>query len=400
MPRRSFSPPLAHIRHAHAIRDDASKSHSTTTIIIAVVASLGALVLFFALWRLVRGCRRRSAPLPPVQPLAHHREHQLAQFVEHKVATSESTARPETWLTPASSSNLALLPPTPARQLSLSTQESASSEHDHPLSLYGEPLQPPNPSFFPDARPVSGSSSTLSSSAGASSDPSSPSTQSPNSASSRTRRVSTLSASTSRTSNTTHTSRSRSTYRAFPRPAAPHAPHSNIQIVLPTPLAPDLYPHMVGGENPHSRSVSVGGVEDPRRTSWAGGSLADGWTGVTAGIPRSSSRPDITVAYTRREPRRVRSVDTTLARPNNDSMSNLSHSSSMSPSTSREGSFIIQGDSPPVPRIPSVYGVHGPQFLEATPTSATPPSSYRGRAPRKLVKQGSSSSIRSQNLRP
>ncbi|KAG1716803.1 hypothetical protein ID866_401 [Astraeus odoratus] len=59
-----------------------SGSEQTTTIIIIVVSAVGGLLLLFTLYRLIRHvCVPKSAPLPPIQPIAHHRQ-RLARLAE------------------------------------------------------------------------------------------------------------------------------------------------------------------------------------------------------------------------------------------------------------------------------------------------------------------------------
>lgn len=74
--------------------DDGSLSKQNI-IIIAACCSAGGLLLCYFFYRTIRNCIRSSnpAPLPPVQPLAHHREHTNAIF-------QDTSSRPVSWLHP------------------------------------------------------------------------------------------------------------------------------------------------------------------------------------------------------------------------------------------------------------------------------------------------------------
>lgn len=70
--------------------DDGGLSRQTIIIIAVVCGSVGVLVCALFLWRLLARCCRRkeSAPLPPVQDLAHRREMQLAMLSERYGTTN------------------------------------------------------------------------------------------------------------------------------------------------------------------------------------------------------------------------------------------------------------------------------------------------------------------------
>ena len=231
-----MSPPRILLTRADEDGPGLSKQN---TIIVAVCAACGGIVLAYILWRVVRNRNRRPAnPLPPPQPLAHHRERQVAQLQE--------SARLATWYEPqhnavghprlmsAKNSKASLLgiePPSPTRSIP------PSSEDVRELSIADETdsryLPPPNASFHlnrPGSRsslvsseascttnPHTPDSSTHASGRGASGSPAPP----------PTRRQRPLSMSST---NTHHTTMSR-------RSGVPHAPYNQIQIILPTPLA-------------------------------------------------------------------------------------------------------------------------------------------------------------------
>ncbi|KAI0651657.1 hypothetical protein C8Q79DRAFT_49834 [Trametes meyenii] len=264
-------------RLARRATDSGAKLSTSTIIIIAVVcASVVFLVFALFLWRnLARSCRRsRKVPLPPVQDLAHHREQQLAAFADRATAS-----RPSTWADPsmlhpraysghflsASASNASLIrhssdlpsrPPTRENSWaveSVPSAEGSPSPNASPLST--DDLRAPNPSYFSvganphtsmmsvasdssDALVTSPSDITHSAESSASlvhnaAAPARP--RPPRGSRSRSRPLSVVSS--AGTAHSVHTSRSMNTLRG---PA--HSIHSNIQIVLPAPLAPELYP--------------------------------------------------------------------------------------------------------------------------------------------------------------
>jgi len=229
-----------------------------TVIIIAVCAALAAAVALFLTVRVVRHCMRTSNPLPPPQPLAHHREQQLAKF-------ENSLPRSQTWYqqnhipaprqfgsNSARASSVSLIPKTSP---SLSAEDSLDYTH----------LPLPNPSFLP--RPGSSSSYTSSetghtrstftsnsSSAGLSSPPTPPLEQPiprPHARSSSTPSRRSRPISTASSHSTIHSKTSRHTLR----PGVPHGPHSQIQIVLPAPLSSDPY-NQFQADYPSSLPVS------------------------------------------------------------------------------------------------------------------------------------------------
>ncbi|KAI0036646.1 hypothetical protein K488DRAFT_81888 [Vararia minispora EC-137] len=245
----------------------------TSTIIVIVCAGIVGILLVLIFFRLLSrsSARSRSAPLPPRQELAHHREHQLAQITEDRLPRKHT--QPNTWLhadpSIASSSTASLLPPVH----SVGTSFTASSEQD------SASLNPPPSAFH--SRPGSSTLSSLGSySADASPIPPSRISSSLASSSldaSRARRISRVSAPALSSS---HTSHRFSTHRS---PSSringmPHGSNSGVQIVLPTPLAPQLYQHMVGAEDSWGRRILQG------EESLSSVSMSDAWVGVTAGI--------------------------------------------------------------------------------------------------------------------
>ncbi|KAF8480971.1 hypothetical protein DFH94DRAFT_737125 [Russula ochroleuca] len=344
------TPHPTHRSLRHFPRDASSKHVSNTTIIIIVVsASVGGLILGIVFWRILsRLLAPKSAPLPPRQGLVHERELQLAAFTEHKDSLPDDPSTPE-------GSDSALLPS--AREWpTYSTNRASSYTHETDegaeagrASSQGNHLHPPLPHFFAPSNSQSTSSSSLPSSNDNSS-PSSdapaapfPTTSSPSQSFRRTadRRRSRPTSMVSL--GTTYASiRSRQSIIR----AAPHAPHSNVQIVIPAPLAPNLYGQTVGvGPRPQRSFVRGNAYSDSWRTS-----LADTWISVGQHEPEPSHDSMEGRSRLMRRgsspgplPPRSRSNPSPLSRPH--------------PSSRPMPDDLPRGTHPPVPRVPSGYGV-------------------------------------------
>ncbi|KAI0735379.1 hypothetical protein C8Q76DRAFT_280894 [Earliella scabrosa] len=373
---------------------DSGGKLSTTTILIIAVVSGSVVVLVFALfaWRLLaRYCRSsRSVPLPPVQDLAHHREQQLSAF-ERKAA-----ARPTTWadsalaqphprlysshFLSASGSSASLIRSSPdftasrgpTRESSWAVEDATSAESSpYPTPLSEENLMPPNPSFVPGVGPLGHNS--MASVASSSSDvvsemlPNGPPTPSelnhsvessvslahssaygsparprpPRASRSRSRPMSIVS--TSGTSHSIHTSHSTNTLRG---PA--HSIHSNIQIVLPAPLAPQVYSNPAGGFERTSSFYSSGGDRK---------SVADPW--VLAG-----SRPPSVARFEREASGSSSRLSSSGPRPSvsrqRSRLSKVASTSSLRDSDSESMKARRSQSQPPVPHAPSAPAVHAP----------------------------------------
>ncbi|KAH9855445.1 hypothetical protein C2E23DRAFT_893370 [Lenzites betulinus] len=454
--------------------DSGGKLSKSTIIIIAVVCG-SVVLLAFALfiWRnLALSCRRsRNVPLPPVQDLAHHREQQLAAFADR------ASTHPATWadvphprvysahFLSATASNSSLIrgsadftnqSRSPTRENSWAVEDATSAESSpspYPTPLSADDLRAPNPSYYTVginphnsmASVASGSSEggealTTSPSEFAPSIESSASLvrnavaparpRPPRNSRSRSRPFSVVSSATTHSVQTTHS------ISAFRGPA--HSIHSNIQIVLPAPLAPELYPNAnptddrisIFGGTARSSSFYGGGGEGDRR------SVADPWlTGSQSRTPMrieregsggsgsgsSSARPSNS-AGSRPVPALPRSSLSRVAsasslRSANDSAStraaararsqppagapsySLPPSREPSPGPSRPPPMPTnagppRSPPPPVPRIPSMYGNPGMPYpapagaMQADYGNAhgADPSTYgRGRPVRKPV---------------
>ena len=262
--------------------------HHLTVVIIAVSVSVGGLLLAAIFWRIVTR-RSRSAPLPKRQALVHQRELQLVAFTEHKNASVPKFLQDGPSESPVHhGSRLSWVPY--VRHSFANTSNTPSSSNDEaderveaaaPSSPYESSLHPPTPPFFAPRIPSSASSPNLHLSSGRSSLSSdgahAPTSISPSGSPnhslrravdrSRSRRRPYSMASIG-TSQTTH---SRQSVRA-----APHAPHSNIQIVLPAPLAPNVYERAANEELQTQRPLVV---ECVYADSWRS-SMADTWIPV------------------------------------------------------------------------------------------------------------------------
>jgi hypothetical protein len=221
-----------------------------TLIIIVVSASVGGLLLTVLIWRILsRLSRPKSAPLPPRQSLVHRRELQVAAFTEYKDATLPQILTNGSYIHDSDQATL--------------------------NSSYGIQLHPPTPQFFPPPTPPRGSFSSLPSS---------------NDDSALSCGVVTLPTQSSTSVLASQSSR-RGMIRSGPRPlstfstssrqsrqsvrGAPHAPHTNVQIILPAPLAPNLYEGTASDVSPFPRALTrdnTYSVQDSWRRS-----LADSW---------------------------------------------------------------------------------------------------------------------------
>lgn len=292
----------AHTLSRFAPRADPSsqKLSHTTTVIIAVVASLVALALVAFLARLLRGrCTRRTsaAPLPPVQPLAHRREHTRAAFAEYKDPSRQST-----WSIPSAPSRPRLHPAAsaasllrgqgpPLRQSSFNTETADGSDDMSPLSpsasdAVARPLAPPVPSFYPPSR----SNSSLAS-APATAPPTrsaSPTAILPASASHPTARPSPRPRPRPYSTLSTTTSHSGSVPFGLAVRAAPHAPHNHVQLVMPAPLAPEVYPYILAGA--HAASMSTLASASSDRLPPVAVGLTDKWVMVARTTAQAGAR--------------------------------------------------------------------------------------------------------------
>ncbi|CAL1696549.1 unnamed protein product [Somion occarium] len=343
-----------------------------------------------------------SAPLPPPQGLAHHREQQLA------VLTERSASRPSTWMDGSfnsrskhflhpTASDISLISGTPERKNSFYTDEATTAESastfPSPLSANDMSLPLPNPTFFNGASPHNSMTSMASSNVSGevslpdiSSSASAPLSEAPSDLSSlsptprlhplasssgsgsphprsgstsrsvsrrRSRPTSVVSAGTSYSGHTLRTTGS--TIRG-----APHGPYSNVQIVLPAPLAPDIYPYMQPLAEGSVSSVGIANQVPSR-----GSAFVDQWV-MVGSRTSNGSRPLHERSTSASAPRRSNipmpppsAMPPHTPRRRSHSQPRLSMdrvSPSISPSASPSPSTSLNADRPPpVPRIPSAY---------------------------------------------
>ena len=228
----------------------------TSLIIIIVCGSVGTSLLFLIIFRLFQRTFRlrefRSAPLPPIQPLAHHRELHLAQFVDRIGGGS----RPATWYdfshltvppvfgsTSSSGSHVSLLH---SDSLAVHSPASIGIFDRSNTSVDALVMNPQSPSYLDNPNPIQPAYAEVASL---------PDTPYSNTSSSHCNSIT--------NNNLVPPSRSRSTSRPRSRPrplsmtstsatlthrtsrtirGTPHGPHSNVEIVLPTPLSSSLRP--------------------------------------------------------------------------------------------------------------------------------------------------------------
>ncbi|KAJ7462625.1 hypothetical protein B0H11DRAFT_1815615 [Mycena galericulata] len=316
-------------------------AHTTLVIIIAVAAAVGTPILLLVLYRVLRR-PAQPAPLPPKQELARYRENH----------PNVPESRPQTWYdsgflsaSPSAfaASKSSLLPPdsrggSPFRRPSLIMSESPSDDIPHLAAAVPmeSVLRLPNLSFDT-------SSTSLSTAETGASTPDSPTPPKQSRSSSsvrpyrRSRPLSVGSASSSAISRN-----SRNTIRGVP-----HGPHSQVQIVLPAPLA-------------FNDRISL--YETPSRLS-----LVDQWApmAVRSEMPRPQRR-----SFSSTEPRSLSQP------PPLTSRRAASASAPSSPAAHHNRDFSSRLSPPPVPQIPQ-------QWLpsSADPLTGIPEDSFgRGRS--------------------
>lgn len=221
---------------------------SSPTIIIAAVAVIGGLLALFILWRVVLHRRQHgfANPLPPVQPLAHIREQQLTELKIDNFRSLHAGTGSNTSLLQTGSS---------ACNMDTSPDVSVSSSLNHePLVVSDNlPLPIPQPPYFPP--PASGhgpghrrdnsvSSISPSNDHGPLSAPAaSMSNSSSNRSLPRSRSRSRIGAASHSTYSVVSSISDVSGQASRARHSGlPHT-YENFQIVLPKPLAPELYPY-------------------------------------------------------------------------------------------------------------------------------------------------------------
>jgi hypothetical protein len=275
-----LSPTYRSLRHVPRALTSQSLGH-TTFIIVIVAASVSGLLVVVWCYRIFSwlSSRSRSAPLPPRQPLVHHREHQLAAFSEHKnaVIPDVTSAVPTVY----GGSVVSLVPPTidspvntPNDASSFTHETGAGIDDNLPSSHDTFPPFPTSPLFLQQLPPNASSSSLplpFPSSIDHSFDSGVTSPNQPRRRPNALPEPRPYSVASNSTSHTGMTGRSRSSVRG-----APHAPHSNIQVVLPAPLSSTLHSRGAS-ENIRGQRATISNnmYSDVWRNS-----LADSWVSV------------------------------------------------------------------------------------------------------------------------
>lgn len=323
--RRSSLPepryPLSH-RHHHHTRADADSGNNTVIIVAVVCGCVGGVIVLGLLWTLSRRIfRPTAAPLPPVQPLANQRQRSLAQFHQNLEDRKTKTA---TWfditdlqpMPSLSGSSASLIPPRRERESSVpSTSSTFFGREDAttPVSEFGEPPLEPDHLPLPNRPFVDHRSSGGSSSQGSSFGSNPPSRQpsldelrqppcqdfrqappTPPSDNEMQPRPRPRPRPRSRTrgAHSRPQSFASSVGSYSVRPAgAPHR-QSRMQIVLPAPLAPELYPFgsEASDDNVSHRRFTMVGEDDDDFRHYRERTVSDAW--ASPSISRSASRGD------------------------------------------------------------------------------------------------------------
>ena len=254
----------------------AVKLSKTIIIVIAASGSLGCVVVLFLVFKCCR--RSKSVPLPPVQPLAHRREKE-SNYLPRPYIPRDGLGRLGRY-----GSDTSLLKPSRKRSFQTDESHGAPSSSQHSDSVIHSPstniTHQPSPlsveSFSDEQTPVT--------------QPYVPMFHQVRSASRTRPRQSRSRTSSVGSTHVTHTTRSGNTFYG-----APHSTRSNVQIVLPTPLAPQLLDHMI--TNPSM----VGSYEELAER----GGIADAWTPAPGRI--TSQRLNSGQDHSRRGGRRTNS---------------------------------------------------------------------------------------------
>ncbi|KAH7912564.1 hypothetical protein BJ138DRAFT_1125091 [Hygrophoropsis aurantiaca] len=335
---------LLSVRNAAPASPGRDNEHATTTVIIAVVCVVGGLLTIFIFYRILRrSWTPRSAPFPPVQPIAHYREQQLAELVERANrspnCTDASYLGTPLGLSP-SASDCSLLKAlesegyashrasfaAPENQRDLSPVSINDGESQAQTAALAETRRASISSLISNdsaSRPVPSTPRSITPSSPAQSTFSRPIPRSRPSSQIRPRPLSTLSTTSVRSS----------------RNGVPHGPHSQVKIVLPAPLAPALQPY-IASSNTDLRRSGVESWHSSARTS-----MVDVWTPA---LHRSASSHNLTLAPSSSRSFNQQSPLTYAASP-----PRKPHSRRSPPHTSPSSYNPPAVGAPPVPPIPS-----------------------------------------------
>ena len=228
-------------RAFHSKRFHLAESISqTTSIIVIIVGAVGGCILLLSLYRFIRHfSSRRFAPLPPVQPIAHHRQQQLALFSER----NNGSLTPTQW--PHLSTPQELSP----------YESSLSLPPSKEVDILSQPVSPLQPSFYSGENSLTELSSSGQIDHRRMPKLSRPDDHRRNSigsvGSAHFVRPSTAHSSSSTPPTLPHRRRlhsiaSHTSIASRSSGGLPHGPHSQVKIVLPAPLAPPLMPSNTG----------------------------------------------------------------------------------------------------------------------------------------------------------
>lgn len=211
----------------------------TLIIVIAVSGPVGCILLFFLIFKCLR--RSRSSPLPPIQPLARQREF---KYISSPFSRKSITSDQAGFYGSEKSSKPSLLP-------SYQTDDSCGAPSSSCQSLPTPPL-PTNAVYWPGSQSAESGSDE----------------QPPSFGETRPRQRSRTNSIPLTSSTSTHVSTRSSGH------GAPHSRYNQVQVVLPTPLAPRLRHHMVADSSTIENKRGLVGVSDRwirapnRSTSW------------------------------------------------------------------------------------------------------------------------------------
>jgi len=246
----------------------AVKLSKTLIIVIAISGLVGCVVILFLI---LKCCRRsKSSPLPPIQPLAHHREKE-SNYRHHPYIPRNNVSVDQFGRSKSDTSLLKL-----SRGPSFHTDES----HETPSSSRRSFVVPPSPSTNVTHRsnPVSiESHSDEQASVTQQYVPTTRQARSSSRARSRQPRSRVNSAASTHSTLTHRSARSLNNIHG-----APHSARNSVQIVLPTPLAPQLQSRMVLTSATASYEELVG--------------FADAWTTTPSRTTSRRSDSDKTIS--------------------------------------------------------------------------------------------------------
>ena len=415
-------------------------SHSSSTpsvAIIIVCAVLGGVIVSFLVFRISLYMYRRkntkSAPLPPIQPLAHHRE---SKWVAPSIPPLDSTAYtfhtapPISPLrTPSDPSSLTTRPllysdysrqTTPTEDWRSSVFASLSPTNQEP----DYPLVPPHPLYATEGSRSSVISSGQNSSTseneesdgagstGVLNNLATPVTEGDDQMRANStppvltqemvaqRRLTrqarpqsmTYSISSARTVDTgrsVRSMRSMSTTRG-----APHRPHSRVEIVLPSPLAPSVYPsHTLVGQAPPlpgelAAAIAEASLRDRRTMSVCDPWLSVGRTALpvaTSENPPGREKRRNSHVLDSEQDKRARSrlsrisISSTPV-TNSARASILFRTSGNTPQDSSSSSRSPTPEPPKPPPVPSVPPIYNMPDRKETPRSSRSRNNSRSRS--------------------